>query len=104
MADEITLEQTEEQTEEQQAPRELNVLMGLELTELTPEELEIVVEEKARVKARDQQHAERMEALNQNMKALAEIERENARRFEQISLSLTQIALKRYEEASRDDG
>lgn len=89
---------------QQAEPRELNVIMGLELTELTPEELELVVAERARVQARDSAYAEQMETIREGLEQIQDVVRESNRRFETTMETLVGLAINRYRNASGIDG
>ena len=89
---------------QQAEPRELNVIMGLELTELTPEELELVVAERARVQARDSAYAEQMETIREGLEQIQDVVRASNRRFETTMETLVGLAINRYRNASDING
>lgn len=62
MSDEITNNETEQA--EQVEPRTIDELIDLPYSEMTEEEIELVVEFKTQVRLRDEEHAQKMEIIN----------------------------------------
>lgn len=91
----------DEKTEQaQDAPRTINELIDLPYSEMTEDEIALVVEFKAEIKARDAEHEARMEALQRTMAENAAANREIAQKADALLTELTAHAVERYKEAS----
>ena len=91
-----------EQVEEIENPRSINVIIHLPYSELTPEEIEAVIDFRAKAIARDEEHKARMQALNDAMKEKARKHEENARKSQELLESLTRHAIDRFMEVSEN--
>lgn len=81
-------------------PRSINDIIDLPYTELTAEEIELVINFKANIIARDEEHKARMNALNDAMAEKAQLHAENARKSQELLESLTQHAIDLFKEVS----
>ena len=81
-------------------PRSINEIIHLPYSELTDEEIELVIEFKANAIARDEEHKARMQALNDAMKEKARMHAENAKKSQDLLESLTQHAINLFKEVS----
>lgn len=82
-----------------EAPRDINELIDLPYSEMTDEEIELVVEFKANVKARDAEHEARMAALHETMAESAAANAAIAQKADALLTELTAHAVQRYKEA-----
>lgn len=89
----------EKENEEPRKPRGINELIDLPYSDMTEEEIELVVEFKAAVKARDAEHEARMEALHETMAQSAAANAEVAHKADNLLTELTAHAVERYREA-----
>ena len=90
----------EEPVEEEKKPRSINELIDLPYSEMTEEEIELVVEFKASVKARDAQHEEAMKILQEGINAEIAIHQEMADKAQTTLDEMTKHAINRFEDAS----
>lgn len=81
-------------------PRTINELIDLPYSEMTEEEIALVVEFKAAVKARDAEHEARMSALHDALAEQTEIHRVMADTAQAKLEDLTAHAIGRFEDAS----
>lgn len=84
----------------QEKPRTINDLIDLPYSEMTEDEIALVVEFKANIKARDAEHEARMEALHESMAESAAANREIAQKADALLTELTAHAIERYKEES----
>lgn len=82
-----------------EAPRDINELIDLPYSEMSDEEIELVVEFKANVKARDAEHEARMAALHETMAESAAANAAIAQKADALLTELTAHAVQRYKEA-----
>ena len=82
-----------------EAPRGINELIDLPYSEMTDEEIELVVEFKAAVKARDAEHEARMALLHETMAESASANAAIAQKADALLTELTAHAVQRYKEA-----
>lgn len=94
------IEDMENEENEEKKPRGINDLIDLPYSEMTEEEIELVVEFKASVKARDAQHAEAMKVLQDGINAEIAIHQEMANKAMDTLNALTKHAINRFEDAS----
>lgn len=81
-------------------PRNINELIDLPYSEMTDEEIEIVIQWKAANLARDEQHEQRMQAMHDYFDEQITIQRTIAESSTKLLENLTAHAIKRYEEVS----
>lgn len=81
-----------------EAPRDINELIDLPYSEMSDEEIELVVEFKANVKARDAEHEARMAALHETMAESAAANAAIAQKADALLTELTAHAVQRYKE------
>lgn len=86
--------------EESGKPRDLDKLLNLEYSEMTEEEIGIVIEYKAAILARDREHDERMEMLRVHMDEQAAINMAIAESAQNTLDELTRHAIGRFEDES----
>ena len=94
------IEERENEEEEKKKPRGINELIDLPYSEMTEEEIELIVEFKAAIKARDEQHAEAMKTLQEGIDAEIAIHQEMADKAMNTLNELTRPAINRFEDAS----
>lgn len=82
-----------------EATRGINELIDLPYSEMTDEEIELVVEFKAAVKARDAEHEARMALLHETMAESAAANAAIAQKADALLTELTAHAVQRYKEA-----
>lgn len=82
-----------------EATRGINELIDLPYSEMTDEEIELVVEFKATVKARDAEHEARMALLHETMAESAAANAAIAQKADALLTELTAHAVQRYKEA-----
>ena len=83
----------------QEMPRTIDELIDLPYSEMTEEEIALVVDFKAEVKARDAQHAARMEAIQESIAENAAVHRAMAEKADDLLTKLTEHAIEQYNEA-----
>lgn len=81
-------------------PRDINELIDLEYSEMTDEEIGIVVEFKANVIARDAEHEKQMQMLHDHLEEQARINMEAAKDTSDLLDRLTRHAIDRFESES----
>lgn len=82
-----------------EATRGINELIDLPYSEMTDEEIELVVEFKAAVKAHDAEHEARMALLHETMAESAAANAAIAQKADALLTELTAHAVQRYKEA-----
>lgn len=82
-----------------EATRGINELIDLPYSEMTDEEIELVVEFKAAVKARDTEHEARMALLHETTAESAAANAAIAQKADALLTELTAHAVQRYKEA-----
>ena len=82
---------------EDTGPRTIDELVDLPYSEMTEEEVELIVEWKAANKARDEEHQRRMEALQAHFAREIAIHRQAAAESKAVLDNLTAAALSRLE-------
>lgn len=82
--------------------RTIDELIDLPYSEMTDEEIELVVNFKASVIAREEEYKQRMQMLHDQMQEKIEIHREAANRSSEQLNRLTKLALDRFEKASNE--
>ena len=82
---------------EDTGPRTIDELVDLPYSEMTEEEVELIVEWKAANKARDEEHRRRMEALQAHFAEEIAIHRQAAAESKAVLDNLTAAALARLE-------
>lgn len=87
-----------------QEPRSINELVDLDYSEMTTEEIEIIIEWRAANKARDTAYRERMEALNNRSAELKALTMEQVKASKAVLAEMKSRARERYEKASADNG
>lgn len=88
------------ETTEPESPRDIDVLLNLDYSEMSEEEIRIVVEYRANIIARDREHQERMNMLREHMAEQAAIHREMAEDAQKRLDELTRHAIDRFESES----
>lgn len=102
MDEEITLQEklTDEEEEEKAPPRDINKLLDLPYSEMTEEEIALVIEYKAAIKARDEAHEEAMRLLKEGMEREIAANQEMADKAQAMLEELTRHAINRFEDAT----
>lgn len=101
MSNEQALEAIEERLEpEKAAPRSIDKLYDLPYSEMTEEEVELIVEYKATIKARNEEYERQREMMDKALQEQIEIAKERSRNVQDTLDRLVAHAIGRYEEAS----
>lgn len=85
---------------EDSGPRTIDELVDLPYSEMTEEEVELIVEWKATNKARDEEHRRRMDALQAHFAEEIAIHRQAAAESKAVLDNLTAAAIARLEAAN----
>lgn len=97
------LNNKQEEQQEEQEERSLDLLLKLPYSEMTEEEIERVIEYRAEIKKRDDEHAEKMQMLKDAMNEEIEIHKDMANKAQTVLDELTAHAINRFNEVS-DNG
>ena len=81
-------------------PRSINKLIDLPYSEMTDEEIEIVIEFKAAVRARDAIYSQEMQAIKDSLEETSAMHLALAQSIEQTLADMTKHAIERYESES----
>lgn len=92
--DELHNEQ-EEQTEE--SPRDISKLLGLSYSEMTEEEIEIVINYKVNQEVESQEYKDKIQILQNQADSEIEILKEKAQQDSDLLMELTRHAIGRFE-------
>lgn len=99
MADEAIMEEPiETDPMESTEPRTIDQLIDLPYSEMTEEEIELVVNYKAEVKARDESYQAQIDAVNEAMQTMIQANQEIADANNSTLNALVSDALKRLED------
>lgn len=96
---ELFNEEDQEEPKEPEKPRDINQLIDLPYSEMTEEEIEIVIAAKAEQKARDDEYEKRMQLAKETSDQIIAIHKEAAEHSQNVLDQLVANAMKLYEDA-----
>lgn len=88
-----------EEPKQPEKPRDINQLIDLPYSEMTDEEIEIVIAAKAAQKAREEEHEKRMQIAKETSDQIIAIHKEAAEHSQNVLDRLVANAMKLYEDA-----
>lgn len=100
----MTTSTNESETEvlEPEGPRSIDQLWDLPYSEMTDDEIALIIQYKADIQTRDELHSAKMTALKQTFEEVAQSHRDAAQHAKDVLDQLTQHAIDRYLEVSSE--